>query len=100
MLTAATAGNTKRFLSTLKYIRNINFEDDDWKETALHKAADRGHKDIVQLLLGRNASTEALNKYNDIPLHLAARSGHTSTVELLLEKGTLIEAMKDRKSVV
>ena len=39
MLAAAATGNTTRFTSTLKYIRNINFEDEERKETALHKAA-------------------------------------------------------------
>ena len=53
MLAAAEAGDTKRFISTLEYIRNINFKDDHGKETALHKAADRGHEDIVQLRLGK-----------------------------------------------
>ena len=39
MLDAAKAGNTKRLISILKYVRNTNFEDDKG-ETALHKAAE------------------------------------------------------------
>ena len=57
----AEARNTKRLTSTLEYIRDINFGDDR-KETALHKAADRGHRDIVQLLLWKGAPIEAINK--------------------------------------
>ena len=42
MLAAAEAGNIRRLISTLGYIQNIDFEDDQ-KETALHKAAYSGH---------------------------------------------------------
>ena len=92
MLGAAEAGNTKRLLSTLRYIQNIDFED-DWKETALHKAAYKGHKDLVRLLLMKGASIEAINIDNNTPLHLAARNGHTGALELLLAKSASIEAM-------
>ena len=60
MLAAASTGNIKRFTSTLEYVRNINFEGDR-KETALHKAAGNGHQDIVELLLSKGASIEAIN---------------------------------------
>ena len=87
MLDAADAGNIKRLKSTLGYVRNLNFLDD-----ALHKAASKGYNDIVQLLLTKGASIEAVDKDNYTPLHLAARYGHTNTVELLLSKGASIEA--------
>ena len=92
MLTASKEGNTKRLVSTLEYIRNINFEDDQ-KETALHKAADKGHTGIVELLLGKGASIEAINGDGNTPLHLAAEHGHTGVVELLLGKGASVEPM-------
>ena len=91
MLAAVEAGNTKRLVSTLEYVRNVDFMDNR-KETALHKAADQGHKDIVQLLLSKGASVEAMDPTGWTPLHRAARNGHTSTVELLLSKGVSVEA--------
>ena len=91
MLAAARAGNTKRLISALGHIHNVNFED-DLKETSLHKAAVGGHDDIVRLLLKKGASIEAINKNSYTPLHLAALNGHTSTVELLLTRGASIEA--------
>ena len=91
MLAAAEAGNTKRLISTLEYIQNINFENDQ-KETALHKAAVGGYRDIVQSLLTKGASIGAMDVYNNTPLHYAAWKGHNSTVELLLSKGASIEA--------
>ena len=92
MLGAAEAGNTKRLISTLEYVRNINLLDDTGS-TALHKAACGGYNDIVQLLLMKGASIQAINHFNDTSLHLAARNGHTSTVELLHSKGASIEAI-------
>ena len=92
MLDAAEAGDIKRLKSTLGYVRNINFVD-DIGVTALHHAASRGYNDIVQLLLTRGASIEAMDIINDTPLHYAAWHGNTSTVELLLSKGASIEAV-------
>ena len=96
MLAAAETGNTKRLASTLEYVRNIDFADDQ-KRTALHKAAAKGHKDMVQLLLLKGASIEALGEYDRTPLDYAAWRGHTSTVELLLSKGASIEATSKTK---
>ena len=94
MLSAAETGNTKRLVSILEYVRNINLADGQ-EETALHKAAAKGHQDIVQVLLSKEASLEANNSFGRTPLHHAAWSGHTSIVELLLTKGASIEA-KDK----
>ena len=47
---AVEEGNTRRLISTLEYIRNIDFKDDQ-NETALHKAARSGHARMVELLL-------------------------------------------------
>ena len=87
MLAAATAGDTKRCISSLEYIRNIDFKDDQG-ETALHKAASGGHQDIAQLLLQKGASMKTKDRDHSTPLHLAAGHGHTSMVELLLDDGT------------
>ena len=94
MLSAAEAGNTKRLVSILEYVRNINFADDRNK-TALHKAATKGHKEIVQLLLSKGGSLEDKDALLNTPLHNATCGGHTSTVELLLTKGASIEAMTE-----
>ena len=92
MLTAAVAGDTKRLISTLRFVRNINFVDDQTGETALHKAIAGGHQEMVQLLCAKGASFEAIDKNGFTPLKSAASNGHTSTVELLLSKGASIEA--------
>ena len=91
MLSAAEAGDAKRLISTLEYVRNINFADNQ-KRTALYFAAMGGHSDIVQLLLAKGALTEASSEKGWTPLHLAAACGHMGIVELLLEKGASTEA--------
>ena len=94
MLSAASAGDTKRLISILEYIRNLDFNlGIDGNQTALHKAAREGHKDIVQLLLEKGASIEAIDAAKLNPLGIAALNGHNGVVELLLEKGALIEPM-------
>ena len=102
MLAAAEAGDTQRLISALRYVRNINFVDEqktgegregESKATALHKAAARGHKDIVQLLLSQGASMEIYDSGGKTPLHHAVQYGDTSVVELLLSKGAPIEAV-------
>ena len=91
MLSAAKAGNTERFVSTLESVRNINFKDSD-KWTALHFAAHGGHGDIIQVLLSKGASIDALEKDNWTPLHIAAQNGHADIVEVLLGRGASVEA--------
>ena len=91
MLAAAEAGNAKRLVSTLEYVRSINFTNDR-EETALHKAAAKGHRNIIQLLLSKGASLEVKDMDGSTPLHRAVRGGHTNTVELLLSKGASLEA--------
>merc|ERR1711865_832602 len=53
-------------------------------ETPLHRAAQNGHSESVQLLLTMkdNADAEDVNK--DTPLHHAAQNGHSESVQLLL----------------
>ena len=59
---------------------------DTFNNTPLHLAASRGHTGVVGLLLGRGASTEAMNKGNNTPVHLTTRKGHTDIVNLLNNK--------------
>ena len=96
MIAAAQAGDAPLLISTLRFVRNINFTD-SWGRTALHNAAANGHSDIVWLLLSKSASVVARDFISNTPLHRAAFHGHTSIVELLLTKGALIEALNENK---
>jgi cytohesin len=51
---------------------NINATDGDG-ETALHKAAYYGNKDVVEILLAHGASINATNKNGRTPLKVASK---------------------------
>jgi hypothetical protein len=56
--------------------------------TALFPACDRGHLEVVRLLIERGASVNISDRfYNATPIGWAANKGHTEIVLLLLEKG-------------
>ena len=61
-----------------------SYDTDTKASTPLHLAAQNGHTDTVELLLGEGASIESRDGYNYTPLHLAVENGHFDTVELLL----------------
>lgn len=56
--------------------------------TALSYAADRGHLDVVKVLVEHGAELNIKDTfYNSPPLSWAAYNGHTEVVKFLLEKG-------------
>src|SRR5438045_5390865 len=61
-------------------------------QTPLSWAADKGHVDVVKLLLNANANIEAADKYVRTPLSWAAEKGHVDVVKLLLNANANIEA--------
>ena len=64
----------------------LYIEDEQW-ETPLHKAARRGHKDVVKQLLEKGADPNATNMLGMTPLHWAAMSGQEDIAEELVESG-------------
>lgn len=67
--------------------------------TALSLAAWHGHKEIVDVLLQHNASTEKTGLFSMTPLMFAACGGHLDVARLLLEKGALVNTVNvDRKT--
>ncbi|MEM9942179.1 MAG: PQQ-binding-like beta-propeller repeat protein [Planctomycetota bacterium] len=57
--------------------------------TAIYYASDRGHADVVKVLLQAGAETEIPNEpfYRLSPIIMAARKNHANVVKLLLESG-------------
>lgn len=59
--------------------------------TALHRAAAKGHVEIVKMLLGVAGADSALRARDNVlgmtPLHSAAFQGHDKVVDILLEYG-------------
>jgi hypothetical protein len=78
-----------------RLLPNANHED---RHLALSIASDRGHADVVRLLLDAG---EDPNRYNPVgghshttPLHQAAGAGHDDVVRLLVERGARLD-LKD-----
>ncbi|XP_075981966.1 uncharacterized protein LOC142980456 isoform X2 [Anticarsia gemmatalis] len=61
-----------------------NVQDDNGY-TPLHHACLNGHRDIVRMLLGIDASPCVLDRKGATPLHLAAFKGDADVVRMLLE---------------
>ena len=56
--------------------------------SALQMAADKGHLEVVKLLVEKGAEIDYPHPINKMtPLHLAAYSGHDEVVKYLLSKG-------------
>ena len=65
-------------------------EKDLYGETSLHYAADKGHKEIVELLIANGADVNVKEK--DTPMHKAAMNGHKEIIELLIANGADVNA--------
>jgi ankyrin repeat protein len=57
------------------------------KDTPLHKAAQKGHREVVVVLLENGADLMARNRLGQTALHQAALGGHPETVEYLIVEG-------------
>ena len=55
--------------------------------TPLHRAALRGHKEIVELLLAKGAKVNGPAMSGKTALDYASRAGHKETVDLLRRHG-------------
>jgi ankyrin repeat protein len=65
---------------------------DQYGLTALHRAAESGHKDVIALLLDKGADVDATDDDGSTALHRAAESGHKDVVALFLDKGADVNA--------
>lgn len=94
-LSAAAQGDVGRMSALLKEV-NVDARLESDGETALHRAASRGHLQAVRLLLDGGASVDAVDGEGVTPLVLAAYRGQTDVVKLLLERGAFVNAQEKR----
>ncbi|XP_067653280.1 cyclin-dependent kinase 4 inhibitor C-like [Haliotis asinina] len=66
---------------------NINYRMYSW--TSVMKAIVSGHRDVVELLVGRGADVSLVDRRGNNVLHLACENGHLETVKLILSLGVL-----------
>jgi ankyrin repeat protein len=74
--------------------RGIDINAKDTRNrTALHDAAEEGHKKLVELLLAHGADLNASTSYDRTAAELAMSRGHTEIVKLLVSKGADISLL-------
>lgn len=71
---------------------NARGDDTTWEKTALMEAAERGHTEVVRVLIKAQADINARDIYSDTAVMLAAWKKHTETVSLLLKAGADVNA--------
>jgi cytohesin len=66
-------------------------------ETALHRVARGGHKDVVEVLIANGADVSATTPDGQTALHAAARRGHADVAGLLIDKGANVNAQDNNE---
>jgi uncharacterized protein len=97
-LSAAGQGDVGRMSKLLSEV-NLDARLASDGETALHRAASRGHLQAVTLLLNRGAQVDAADGEGVTPLVLAAYRGQTDVVKLLLDRGAFVNARENRNGL-
>jgi ankyrin repeat protein len=65
-------------------------------QTCLHLASEKGHTDVVKILLENGANIKIKTKDKETCLHLATKHGHTDVVKILAQNKWLISE-KDKR---
>lgn len=90
---AAEAGDICRVQDLIAQGADVNKLRDSccWSQTPLYYAAEKGHRDIVQLLLDHGADVNLKNEIGHTALYEAAETGRTEAVQILLEMGARVD---------
>ena len=85
---AARAGDTSRVAAALEKGADVNAKT-RYGATALTFAADKGHIDVVKLLISRGADVNAQDTFYQMrAVDMAMMNNHSAVVTLLLERGS------------
>jgi len=91
---AAATNNIDLVKSLIEEGNDVDSWEDTYKNTALHRAAISGHKEIAELLINAGARIDA-KAGSDTPLHYAVEYGHKDIAELLIANGADLNAARD-----
>lgn len=98
LLLAAGSGDVSEVEAILNKHPEIDIDSGDRCESsALHHAAEKGHIEVVKLLIKRGAIVNVTNMWEKTPLHSACNNGHELVVQHLVENGARIEATSNKK---
>jgi cytohesin len=92
LLEAAKDGNIHTAIAAVKQAitdgANVNAKDAGWADmTALHYAAQKGHKEIIELLIANSVNVNAKNLTDKTPLDWANTFNRTEIADLLRKHG-------------
>lgn len=91
-VTSAVAFGDAQFLKLIREQGNLD-QTDMFGDTALHRAARRGHLAVIKWLLNQSVSIDAAgNAYRRTPLMLAVTSRNDAVVEQLIQHGARLDA--------
>lgn len=80
-------GNCEKVKSLISTDAAVKCVVDDGGLSLLHWACDRGHSDIVNLLISSGVDLNSQDNDGQTPLHYASSCGHENVVKLLLNSG-------------
>ena len=89
---AAKDGNIKAVKQHLDAGADVNSKGGYENGTALHFAAGKGHKEIVELLIAKGVDVNAKDNRGGTPLHSTASGGQKEIAKLLIAKGADVNA--------
>ena len=88
ILSAAYLGMADRVAAILKTSPSLATGQRWDEKTLLHVAAERGHRDVAEILIANGADVRSRAIGHETPLCLAVKHGHHDVAELLIDKGT------------
>ena len=76
---------------------NLNIQDKENGNTALHYACLKNNNKIIQYLLEFNSDPNIKNNDRQTPLHIAAKEGYIEICKILIDKGALLNIYDSNK---
>ncbi|CAN1250833.1 Acyl-CoA-binding domain-containing protein 2 [Linum perenne] len=86
----AREGDADNLLKSINHDVSVNLKDSEGR-TPLHWAVDRGHRNIVELLVERNADVNAKDNEGQTALHYAVVCEREGIAELLVKQNANID---------
>ena len=94
LMSCALLGNERGVELLLAGQASVNWQESKQGLAALHMAAARGHRGVIERLLDGKADANLLDGAGETPLYHALQSGRDETAALLQERGGKLPAQK------